>query len=105
MSITGIDLLQSADNINVYFFTATLTTCTRRETERITHGVILRPEGYVGLVDHALAEREVGVRQIGQSLEQNLCRDGGLEVRRVELVPENTSTRPVNQTQSFYRLK
>lgn len=65
--------------------------------------VVLRPEGYVGLVDHALAEREVGVRQIGQSLEQNLCRDGGLEVRRVELVPENTSARPVNQTQSFYR--
>lgn len=29
-------------------------------------------KGYVSLVDHALAEGEVGVRQVGQSLEEDL---------------------------------
>lgn len=30
------------------------------------------PKEYVSLVDHALAESEVGVWQVGQSLQQNL---------------------------------
>lgn len=42
---------------------------------------------YVGLVDHALAEGEVGVGQVGERLQQDLGRDGGLEEGGVELVP------------------
>lgn len=30
------------------------------------------PKGYVSLVDHALAEGEVSVRQVGKSLQQDL---------------------------------
>lgn len=44
------------------------------------------PKGYVCLVNHALAESEVGVRQIGQSLQQDLRGHSSLEVGWVELV-------------------
>ncbi len=50
------------------------------------------PKGYVGLVDHALAESEVGVWQVGQSLQQNLGGHLSLEVGWVELVPAETET-------------
>lgn len=49
------------------------------------------PEGYVCLLDHALAQREVGVGQVGQSLQQDLRGHVGLEVRRVKLVPAHMS--------------
>lgn len=39
------------------------------------------------LVDHALAESEVCVRQVGERLEQNLRGHRSLEVSWVELVP------------------
>ena len=48
----------------------------------------MKREGYVGLVDHALAQREVGVGQVGEGLQQDLGGDRGLEEGRVELVPE-----------------
>ncbi len=53
------------------------------DAEREAHS-----EGYVCLVDHALAEREVCVRQVSERFEQDLSRDAGLEVCRVELVPD-----------------
>lgn len=42
----------------------------------------------MGLVDHALAQREVGVGQVGEGLQQDLGGDRGLEEGWVELVPE-----------------
>lgn len=51
----------------------------------------IAPKGYMCLVDHALAEGEVGVRQVGQRLQQDLWRHVGLEVRWVELVPAQTT--------------
>lgn len=39
------------------------------------------------LVDHALAQREVGVGQVGEGLQQDLGGDSGLEESWVELVP------------------
>lgn len=36
----------------------------------------------VGLVDHALAQREVGVGQVGEGLQQDLGGDRGLEEGR-----------------------
>ena len=48
----------------------------------------MKREGCVGLVDHALAQREVGVGQVGEGLQQDLGGDRGLEEGRVELVPE-----------------
>lgn len=44
------------------------------------------PKGYVCLVDHALAESEVCVWQVGQSLQQNLGSHCSLEVSWIELV-------------------
>ena len=41
----------------------------------------------MGLFDHALAQGEVCVGQVGQGLQQNLGRHIGLEVGWVELVP------------------
>lgn len=46
--------------------------------------------GYVCLVDHALAEGEVGVGEVGESLEQDLRRHPRLEEGGVELVPAQT---------------
>lgn len=45
------------------------------------------PKGYVCLVDHTLAQSEVGVWQVGQGLQQDLWGHLSLEVRWVELVP------------------
>lgn len=53
-------------------------------------------EGYVCLVDHTLAQREVGVGQVGEGLQQDLRSDGGLEEGWVELVPEKGSKRHSN---------
>lgn len=44
-------------------------------------------KGYMSLVDHALAEGEISVRQVGQSLQQDLGGHSSLEVCWVELVP------------------
>lgn len=44
-------------------------------------------KGYMSLVNHALAQSEIGVRQVGQRLQQDLRGHSSLEVRRVELVP------------------
>lgn len=44
-------------------------------------------KGYMSLVDHALAKGEISVRQVGQSLEQDLGGHSSLEVCWVELVP------------------
>ena len=41
----------------------------------------------MGLVDHALAKREVGVGEVGEGLQQDLRRHRGLEEGRVELIP------------------
>lgn len=51
----------------------------------------MAPKGYVSLVNHALAESEVGVWEVGQRLQQNLRGHLSLEVRRVELVPAKIS--------------
>lgn len=48
---------------------------------------VTAPKGYVCLVNHALAESEVGVRQVGQSLQENLGGHLSLEVGWVKLVP------------------
>lgn len=53
-------------------------------------------EGYVCLVDHALAQREVGVGQVGKGLQQDLGGDRGLKEGRVELVPETGNKRHSN---------
>ena len=45
------------------------------------------------LVDHALAQSEVGVWQVGQRLQQNLGRHRHLEVGGVKLVPAQEETR------------
>lgn len=44
-------------------------------------------KGYMSLVDHALAKGEISVRQVGQSLQQDLGGHSSLEVCWVELVP------------------
>lgn len=44
-------------------------------------------KGYMSLVNHALAQSEIGVRQVGQRLQHDLRGHSRLEVRRVELVP------------------
>lgn len=44
-------------------------------------------KGYMSLVDHALAKGEISVRQVGQSLQEDLGGHGRLEVCWVELVP------------------
>ena len=49
--------------------------------------------GYVGLVDHALAQGEVSVRQVGEGLQQDLGGDCGLKEGWVELVPEKRNKR------------
>lgn len=41
----------------------------------------------MGLVDHALAKREVSVGEVGEGLQQDLRRHCGLEEGGVELVP------------------
>ena len=43
----------------------------------------------MGLVDHALAQREVGVGQVGEGLQQDLGGDRGLEEGWVDLVRED----------------
>lgn len=53
-------------------------------------------KGYVSLVDHALAKREIGVRQVGQSLQQDLGGHSSLEVCWVELVPPEIEWYKVN---------
>lgn len=68
--------------------THTRTHTTPRQKEDMF--TVTAPKGYVSLVDHALAQSEVGVRQVGQSLQQNLWRHLSLEVGRVELVPTDT---------------
>lgn len=51
------------------------------------------PKGYVCLVDHALAQSEVGVWQVGQSLQQNLGGHVSLEVGGIKLVPAEENTK------------
>lgn len=41
----------------------------------------------MSLVNHALAKREISVRQVGQRLQQDLRGHSSLEVGWVELVP------------------
>ena len=48
----------------------------------------IRCETYSTSVDEAFAENEVGVREVGESFEKDLCCDARLKVARVELVTE-----------------
>lgn len=50
----------------------------------ISHAV--RLEGYMSLVDHALAECEVCVWKVRQSFEEDLCGDCRLEESWIELI-------------------
>lgn len=45
---------------------------TQSDTSRAHQPAEMAPKGYVSLVNHALAESEVGVWQVGQRLQQNL---------------------------------
>lgn len=46
--------------------------CNRMEAIRILQSAERAPKGYMSLVNHALAESEVSVRQVGETLQQNL---------------------------------
>lgn len=57
-------------------------------------------KGYVCLVDHALAQSEVCVRQVGESLQQNLRGHVSLEVSWVELVPAGPEAEPLSSSRT-----